>query len=67
MSLQEDAAYHEALTGIASGATRDEVRGWVASHYETVREEHLDKLLDDALDGALSSGIEREDIDESWL
>jgi len=62
-----ETAYSAALEAVAQGATREETRGWLFDRYPALTQDEIRNVCEDALDGALSSGIEREDIDESWL
>lgn len=62
-----EAAFALALQGIAQGATRDEVRIAVHRDYAILDDQQVREVMADALDDALSCGIEREDIDESWF
>ena len=67
MSYLADCAYASALTAIAAGATRDETRSDLLDSYPSLSADEISKTLDEALDGARSCGVEREDIDESWF
>jgi hypothetical protein len=68
-----DAAYESAfprvLEAIAQGATKTETLQYLAKHHPAavLLKRDRERLLSDALDDALSCGIEREDIDESWI
>lgn len=73
MDASAEAAYELAfphvIEGIAQGASRTEVLGWLGRVYPAVTRAKRDRelLLRDALDDALSCGIEREDVDPSWF
>lgn len=60
-------AFPRALEGIAQGATRSEVDSWVGRVYPILTAADRKRLLADALDDAMSCGVEREDIDPSFF
>jgi hypothetical protein len=61
-----ETAYNAALELVACGVDRSASSDILAERYP-LSIAQLDSVLADALDGALSCGIEREDIDESWF
>lgn len=65
-ALNDEWAYNRAMEGIAVGATYDEViRDLVEDADLPVTAAR--EIMRDALDGAMSTGVERADIDESWF
>lgn len=59
--------YGEALQWIAVGETREATRGHLLDQWPEVEVDQLNDILADALRDAIKQGIEREDIDPSWL
>ena len=61
--------YQHAMDAIATGATRADTVRWLAEHYgsQSLKPGELNGILAEALDGAMSVGIEREDVDPSWF
>ena len=55
-----------ALEGIASGLSKAEVRTDIAQN-TNLRKSTIETLIGSALTEALAQGIEREDIDPTWL
>jgi hypothetical protein len=64
MSVDEMVINH-VLTGIASGATKSEVRTDIAQN-TNLRKTTIDELLVKALNEGLSQGIKLDEIDPSW-
>lgn len=62
-----EAAYSTALEGVAMGATRAETDRAVSDGFPSLTGREIDDTLLDALHDALKQGVEREDIDPSWL
>lgn len=60
-------AYSIALEAVASGATRDETIAFISSKHAVLTENEIDHELRSALRDARIQGVEREDIDPSWL
>jgi len=61
------AAFSDALTMVACGEERDYARNALIEGYSTLEPDDIADVLADALHEALLSGVEREDIDESWF
>ena len=62
-----EAAYARALESIAQGATKRETRDYIRTLYPALHADDLADSMADAIMDAADYGIEREDIDASWL
>jgi hypothetical protein len=60
-------AYTAALESVAMGEHRNATRRHLLRSWPTLSPDDADAVLSDALNDALASGVEREDIDASWL
>ena len=65
ITLYTEAAYKVALEGIAQGATKHEIIGTIERSYGALTKNEVSGIVAEALGGALSSGVEREDVDPS--
>ena|SRR5215471_7677302 len=62
-----EAAFERVLEAVATGASKEDTRVFLVDNYSGLSERDRENLLSDALSDALLQGIEREDIDPSWL
>jgi hypothetical protein len=64
-----EAVYNRAQEAVAQGASRADTVRWLSEQgfSEGLTTGEVANTLDEALDGALSIGVEREDVDPSWL
>lgn len=59
-------AYHVALHAIASGCSRSETKAALMPETRLTLGQ-IDRAMADAKKDALASGVEREDMDDSWF
>lgn len=62
-----EAIYSVALGLVAQGEPRGSTLDILCSEWPEVEASEIAEAMDEALTDALRSGVEREDIDPSWL
>ncbi len=61
-----DRAYTDALASVASGEDREGARVHLLEAYESLESSEISNILAEALCDAEKSGVDREDIHETW-